>query len=34
MRAYDIEGGKVVLQPEFIAVPQNKVIWDRDKNQK
>jgi hypothetical protein len=31
MRAYDIEGGKVVLQPEFIAVPQNKVIWDRDK---
>ena len=32
MRAYDIEGGQVVFQPEFLAVPAFKKIWDRDKS--
>ncbi len=32
MKAFDIEGGKVKFQPDFIAVPSNKKIWDRDKS--
>ena len=32
MKAFDIEAGNVVLSPEFIAVPQFKAIWNRDKS--
>lgn len=31
MKAFDIEGGDVKFQPEFLAVPAFKKLWDRDK---
>lgn len=31
MRAYDIVGDRVTFTPEFLAVPEFRVIWDRDK---
>lgn len=31
MGAFDIQGDKITFTPEFLAVPQNKVIWNRDK---
>lgn len=32
MKAFDIEGGRVVFQPQFLAVPAFKKVWDKDKN--
>jgi hypothetical protein len=32
MKAFDIEGGNVKFQPEFLAVPSFKKIWDKDKS--
>jgi regulator of sigma D len=32
MKAFDIEGGDVKFQPEFLAVPAFKKIWDKDKS--
>lgn len=31
MRAFDIVGDKVTFKPEFLAVPEFKALWDRDK---
>ena len=31
MRTFDIQGDKIVFSAEFLAVPQFRVIWDRDK---
>ena len=32
MRAFDIVGDKVTFTPEFLAVPEFKTIWDRDRS--
>jgi len=32
MKAYDIQGDKIVFTPEFLAVPANRKIWERDKS--
>jgi len=31
MKAFDIQGDVVTFTPEFLAVPEVKAIWDRDK---
>ena len=31
MRAFDIQGDSVTFTPEFLAVPEFKAIWDRDR---
>src|SRR6056297_1919132 len=31
IRSFDIQGDKIDFTPEFLAVPQFKAIWDRDK---
>jgi hypothetical protein len=32
MKAFDIIGDRVTFKPEFLAVPEFKAIWDRDKS--
>lgn len=31
MKAFDIQGNRVTFTPEFLAVPEFRAIWDRDK---
>ena len=30
MELFDIEGGKIVLDPNVLYIPEFKALWDRD----
>jgi hypothetical protein len=32
MKLYDIVGGKVIMNPQSLAMPEFRVLWDRDKD--